>query len=112
MVVLKKEYTFEVDNEKKIGHMRCDFADGSIANTWFPTALAKKDGVNLQEIQDVVNEIMFKEITSFEKVVELCNGQGYDFRSNLFVYEGKYNYRIDLIPAKGDYNYYIHVYEK
>jgi hypothetical protein len=109
---LETVQNFEVDKAKKIGHMRCDFADGRLANSWFPTELAKKEGVDLHEIQKIVNEIMFEEITTFDKVVELSGGEGYDYRSNRFVYEGKYNYWIDLNPVKGDYNFYIHVYEK
>ena len=91
--------------------MRVDFADGSIANSWFPTALATSKE-NLQEIQDVVNDIMFDQITSYDKVVEICGGEGLDETANLYVYEGNYNYWINLIPIKGDYNYYINVYKK
>lgn len=112
MLILETEQRFEVDKEKRIGHMRCDYQEGSIANTWFPTELTKKEGVNHREIQEIVNEIMFKEITSFDKVIELCGGQGYENRCNRFVYKGDYNYWIDLIPVKGDYNFYIQVYEK
>ncbi|PLS19606.1 hypothetical protein CVD28_04095 [Bacillus sp. M6-12] len=112
MLILDKEQRFEVNKEKKIGHMRCDFADGRLANKWFPTELASKEGVNLKEIQNIVNAIMFEEITTFDKVIELCEGLGYDNTSNRFVYEGEYHYWINLVPVAGDYNYYIHVYEK
>lgn len=111
MVRLVKEYKFQVDDKKKIGHMRCDFADGHLANQWFPTDLANETE-NLHEIQNVVNKIMFEEIPSYDKVVELCGGEGIDKTTNFFIYEGNYNYWINLIPIRGEYNYYIHVYKK
>jgi hypothetical protein len=112
MRILEKNCPFEFEAEKKVGHMRCDFQDGSLANSWFPTDHSKDENVNLTDIQNTVNSVMFDELTTFEKVVELCGGEGYDFRQNRFFVEGDYNYWIDLIPAKGDYNYYIHVYTK
>lgn len=109
---LEKEPNFQENVDLKVGHMRCDFADGGIANSWFPTELASDSKVDLHEIQKVVNLIMFDEITTFDKVVELCGGRGYDNRTNMYVHVGNYNYRVDMIPVMGDYNYYIHVYCK
>lgn len=95
----------------KVGHMRCDFADGYLSNSWFPAELSGQ--VNLAEIQKMVNVIMFEKITTFDEVVELCGGRtGYDRRTNLYLHTTDFNYRIDMIPVMGDYNYYIHVYTK
>lgn len=109
---LTKEMTFEFIAEKKIGHMRCDFNDGKLANTWFGTALAKEEAVDLKDIQETVNTIMFEEIPTFDKLVEMCGGMGYDKEKNLFLVQGDYNYWIRLLPAKGDYNLYINVYNQ
>ena len=111
-ITFDKEPQFDVENADKVGHMRCDFADGGIANSWFPTEMAMSGKVNLHEIQKVVNLIMFEEITTFDKVVKLCGGTGYDMRTNLYLHTADFNYRIDMIPVMGDYNYYIHVYVK
>lgn len=107
---LTKEMTFEFNGEKKIGHMRCDFNDERLANSWFGETLAKEDGVNLKVIQETMNTIMFEEIPTFDKLVDMCGGMGYDKEQNRFLVQGDYNYWIRLLPAKGDYNLYIHVY--
>lgn len=111
------EFNFEVKENLRLGTMRVDFSDGSLANTWLPSEsmegfINKYDMAGVEEIQKVVNEIQFELIDTFAKVQELCNGYGYDHQTNMYVSYGKCNYWIKLVPVQGDYNYYIKVYIK
>jgi S-adenosylmethionine hydrolase len=113
----EEEFTFEVKEELRIGTMRVDFADGGLSNKWTGTKLMgdfidKFGNVALNEAQETANDIQFKLLDTFDKVVEECGGNGYKFESNRFSYSDRFNYWIRLLPVKGDYNYYIKVYLK
>lgn len=113
ILLASEDFTFEVKEELRIGTMRVDFADGSLSNKWTPTELFETiSGIEINEVQKIVNDIQFKSLNTFDKVGEECGGYGYKFECNRFCSSDKFNYWIKLIPVKGDYNYYIKVYLK
>lgn len=113
-----EEFSFKVKEENRVGTMRVYFdGDVQLCNSWFPSSnmreLANTYGKRLLvELQDVLNDIMFNKLNTFDKVIDTCGGYGYDYEANRFTQFGQCNYWIRLIPAKGDYNYYIKDYIK
>lgn len=113
----KDEFTFEAKEKLRIGTMRVDFASGPPASKWTPSEFMKtfidKFGIDaVNEVQAVVNDIQFRLLSTFDKVVDTCGGFGYRHETNRFIEYGKFNYWIRLIPVRGDYNYYIKIYLK
>lgn len=113
---IKRELFWEFKKELKIGHIRADFNDGGLHNSWIPAhdqeERVKKHGIDLSEVQKVVNDIMFNHYMTLEKVQEVCGGCLYSDESKVFITYGKCNYWVRFIPVKGDYNMYINVYAK
>lgn len=111
---LVQECPFEFSQEKKVGHMRGDFADGRLANRWFPTAQTF-DGLTSeekQEIQMVCNELLCQHVDTFEKIVAYCGAQGYGNETNLFTQSEHFDYWVRLNPVQEDYAIYIHTYRQ
>lgn len=112
---LSYEELFQIDNQKKLGVMRIDWYDGKLSNTWNPTELLinlkKNNKIDLQQLQEELNYIQFDKLNSFDKIVKMCDGTGYERETLLFV-QGKYNnYAIKLIPVRDSYSY-IFTYNK
>lgn len=113
---ITKEMGFKFQKELKIGHIRADFNDGdkNPFNRWFANediqVLTDKHDIDLKEVQEAVNYVMFEHFSTWDKLVEACGGTGYDKETNYFGTHGKCNYWIRLLPCKGDYNMYINVY--
>lgn len=100
----------DFSKEQLIGTMRFDFADGGLCNKWFPYQdLSEED---IKTIQKKVNEIMFDTYNTFDKIVEKCEGEGYDKETMLGEDEKEFFYAIKLIPVRLTYNGYIYVYRK
>lgn len=113
-VNLVKVIPFEHNKDLKVGHMRCDFTQGKLANSWFPAdkfdSLSKEER---SEIQEVVNDIMNNHFPTFDDVVEGCNGnEGYGNETNYFAQVNDFNYWVRLNPVESDYSMYIMVYTK
>ncbi|MDI9210522.1 hypothetical protein [Clostridium butyricum] len=117
MKALSKEKYFNYDSKELLGVMRFDFYDGALANKWNPRDLIielnnKKD-IDLKKLQQELNYIQFDLINSYEKVVELCEGTGYDNETLLYVDFEIAKYVIKLIPVRDSYSYiYTYVKEK
>lgn len=111
------EFSFEVKEELRIGTMRVDFNDGCLANKWVTSGLIKiflgKFHMKAMiEVQKVVNDIEYRLLDTFDKVVKVCGAEGYDYETDRFISYGNCNYWIRLIPVMGEYNYYIKIYVK
>lgn len=100
------------NKENLVGRMRFDFNDGenSLCNSWFPSQEITQEDIN--EIQPIVNNVMFDIFFSFSKIIEECNGEGYSNTKLLERETDHFDYCIKLIPVMGDYNGYIFVYRK
>ena len=98
---LSKEKTFDYDSKELLGVMRFDFYDGRLSNQWNHREL----------IQQELNYIQFTLIEEFNKVVELCNGTGYDKETLLYIELEEGKYVIKLIPVKDSYSY-IYTYKR
>ncbi len=112
---LEKGLTFEIDEKKRLGTMRIDWADGRLCNQWNPTNLLtelKTDSkIDLEKLQQELNRLRFGLLPSFQRVEKYCSGTGYD-RESLFSISLDYlNYVIKLIPVKDTYSY-IYAYLK
>lgn len=115
MKELRKEKYFNYDNEELLGVMRFDFYDGSLANQWNPRELiielSNKKQIDLKKLQQELNHVQFELITSFEKVVELCGGTGYNNETLLYIDFEVAKYVVKLIPVRDCYSY-IYTYIK
>lgn len=112
---LIKGTIFVIQEERRLGTMRVDWADGRLCNQWNPTNLLmglKADSViDLSLIQQELNYLQFGLISSFQKVENYCKGTGYDMETLFSISLDTANYIIKLIPTKDSYSY-IYVYLK
>lgn len=115
MNTLSKEKTFNYDSKELLGVMRFDFYDGRLANQWNPRELIielnDKKLINLKKLQEELNYIQLTLIKDFNKVVELCNGTGYDKETLVYIGLEEGKYVIKLIPVLDSYSY-IYAYKK
>ncbi|MDU4318687.1 MULTISPECIES: hypothetical protein [Clostridium] len=115
MKKLSKEKTFDYGSKELLGVMRFDFYDGRLANQWnlreLIIELNDRKEIDLKKLQEELNYIQFTLIKDFNKVVELCNGRGYDKETlvSIELEEGKYV--IKLIPVLDSYSY-IYTYKR
>ena len=115
MKELSKEKTFDYDSKELLGVMRFDFYDGVLANQWNPRELVielnDKKEIYLKKLQEELNYIQYILIKDFNKVVELCNGTGYDKETLVYIELEEGKYVIKLIPVLDSYSY-IYTYKK
>ncbi len=67
--------------------------------------------IDLKKLQQELNYIQFTFIEKFNKVVELCNGTGYDKETLVYIELEEGKYVIKLIPIKDSYSY-IYTYKR
>lgn len=112
---LSKEKYFNYDSKELLGVMRFDFYDGRLSNQWNPRELIiemnDRKLIDIKKLQQELNYIQFTLIKEFEKVVELCNGTGYDKEVLVYIELEEGKYVIKLIPLKDSYSY-IYTYLK
>ena len=112
---LSKERYFNYDSKELLGVMRFDFYDGRISNQWSPRDLIielnNRREIDLRKLQQELNYIQFIFIEEFNKVVELCNGTGYDKETLVYIELEEGKYVIKLIPVKDSYSY-IYTYKR
>ena len=110
-----KEKYFKYDSKELLGVMRFDFYDGRLSNQWNPRDLIielnNRSEIDLRKLQQELNYIQFTLIEEFNKVVELCNGTGYDKETLVYIELEEGKYVIKLIPVKDDYSY-IYTYKR
>ena len=109
------EYKDQAYNEQKqVGFMRFDFANGNLANSFVPSSQLKDCSDNAQ-LQSELNEILFEQLGTWEQVgnfvdemkclQEFCA----DDVAFLFAETEKFQYLIRLMPSDISK---IHVFEK
>lgn len=112
---LSKEQYFNYSSKDLLGVMRFDFYDGRLANQWNPRELIvelnNKKEINLSKLQEELNYIQFELINEYNKVIELCNGTGYENETLVYIDLDVAKYVIKLIPVKDCYSY-IYTYFK
>ena len=112
---LSKEKTFDYDSKELLGVMRFDFYDGRLSNQWNSRELIiemnDRKLIDVRKLQQELNYIQFTLIEEFNKVVELCNGTGYDKETLLYIELEEGKYVIKLIPVKDSYSY-IYTYKR
>ena len=112
---LSKEKYFNYDSKELLGVMRFDFYDGRLSNQWNPSELIielnNRREIDLRKLQQELNYIQFTLIEEFNKVVELCNGTGYDKETLVYIELEEGKYVIKLIPVKDSYSY-IYTYKR
>lgn len=112
---ISKEKTFDYDSKELLGVMRFDFYDGRLSNQWNPRELIielnNRKEIDLRKLQKEINYIQFDILKDFNKIVELCNGAGYDRETLVYVDLEIGKYVIKLIPVKDSYSY-IYTYLK
>jgi hypothetical protein len=112
---LVKGAIFEIDEKKRLGTMRIDWADGRLCNQWNPTNLLtelKTDPkIDLPKLQEELNYLQYELVPSFQRVEKYCSGTGYD-NENIFTISLELaNYVVKLTPTKDSYSY-IYAYLK
>ena len=112
---LSKEKYFNYDSKELLGVMRFDFYDGRLSNQWNPSELIielnNRREIDLRKLQQELNYIQLTLIEEFNKVVELCNGNGYDKETLVYIELEEGKYVIKLIPVKDSYSY-IYTYKR
>ena len=112
---LSKEKYFNYYSKELLGVMRFDFYDGRLSNQWNPRELIielnNRREIDLRKLQQELNYIQFELIDNFDKVVELCNGTGYDKETLVYIELEEGKYVIKLIPVKYSYSY-IYAYKR
>ena len=115
MNTLSKEKTFDYDSKEFLGVMRFDFYDGRLSNQWNPRDLIielnNRREIDLKKLQQELNYIQFTLVEDFNKVVEICNGTGYDKETLVYIELEEGKYVIKLIPVKDSYSY-IYTYKR
>lgn len=115
MSKLRKDKHFDYSINELLGIMRFDFYNGSLANSWNEKELIKRlkeeNKIDLKELQQEINEIQFELIKNYEKVVELCGGEGYNNEILLYIEYKNFKYVIKLVPVRDSYSY-IYAYKK
>ena len=115
MKKLSIEKTFDYDSKELLGVMRFDFYDGGLSNQWNPRNLIielnDRKEIDLKKLQQELNYIQFTLIKDFNKVVELCNGTGYDKEALVYIELEEGKYVIKLIPVLDTYSY-IYTYKR
>lgn len=85
---LSKEKNFDYESKELLGVMRFDFYDGRLANQWNPRELIielnNKKAIDLKKLQQELNYIQFNLISTYERVIELCDGIGYDNETYIY----------------------------
>ncbi|MEG0844289.1 hypothetical protein [Clostridium sp.] len=113
--MLHREQLFESDEKNRLGTMRVDWYDGKLSNQWNPTKLLielnNSRDIDLKKLQEELNYLQFELLYSFDKVLEITDGNGYDKEKNMYYIGVEYNYGIRLIPILDAYSY-IYVYRK
>lgn len=86
---LSREKRFDYASKELLGVMRIDFYDGRLANQWNPRELIielnNKKGIDLSTLQKELNYIQFELLEDLNKIVELCNGTGYDKETLVYI---------------------------
>ena len=112
---LSKEKTFDYNSKELLGVMRFDFYDGRLSNQLnhreLIIELNNRKLIDLNKLQQELNYIQFILIEEFNKVVELCNGTGYDKETLVYIELEEGKYVIKLIPVKDSYSY-IYTYKR
>lgn len=108
------EWTLEPEKEliieDKIGHLRCDFYDGSLSNSWFDTHKELNNTERTKVGAGLVRII--NQVPDYDFIVDLCGGEGLDKSTNRFCSDENFIYWINFIPVMDSYHYYVHVYTK
>ena len=101
-----------INRDNLVGTMRFDYNDGekALANKW--NAYLKLNRQEVDDIQLMVNHIMFNKFNSFSSIIKECEGIGYDKTKIVYQDTKNFLFATKLIPVKGDYNGYIFVYRK
>ena len=111
---LSKEKYFKYDSKELLGVMRFDFYDGRLSKQWnFRELIIEMNNrklIDLKKLQQELNYLQFTLIEEFNKVVELCNGTGYDKETLVYIELEEGKYVIKLIPVKDSYSY-IYTYK-
>lgn len=109
MKKLNKEKTFDYDSKELLGVMRFDFYNGRLANQWNPRELiielSDRKEIDLKKLQQELNYIQFTLIKDSNKVVELCNGTGYEKETLVYIELQEGKYVVKLIPVLDTYSY-------
>lgn len=115
MKELSKVKCFDYNNEEILGVMRFDFYDGRIANQWNPRELIielnSKGKIDLKKLQQELNYIQFDLINTYDRIIGLCNGSGFENETLLYIDMEVSKCVIKLIPCRDCYSY-IYVYLK
>ena len=112
---LSKEKYFKYDSKDLLGVMRFAFYDGRLSKQWnFRELIIEMNNrklIDLKKLQQELNYLQFTLIEEFNKVVELCNGTGYDKETLVYIELEEGKYVIKLIPVKDSYSY-IYTYKR
>lgn len=107
-----------LEEKKALGRMRLDWLGSrrnEVCNKWFPSQhfeeVVTQYDISLQQLQQELNELIFNQLDVFEKVIEMCGGEGYKHEETFKVESESFNFFIRLKPVRDDYSY-VFMYTK
>ncbi|EGC92670.1 hypothetical protein HMPREF9402_2874 [Turicibacter sp. HGF1] len=106
-----------LDENKGLGIMRIDWCGSysEICNQWFPSqnylSIIQNHHICIETLKQQLNDLMFNELNIFEKVMERCQGEGYQYEETFKVEGDEFDFFIRLKPVRDECSH-IFVYIK
>ena len=106
-----------LDENKALGIMRIDWCGSyrKICNQWFPSqnysTSIQNHQICIETLKQQLNDLMFNVLNTFEKVIERCQGEGYQYEETFRVEGDEFNFFIRLKPVRDECSH-IFVYMK
>lgn len=101
-----------LDKSKLLGVMRLDWSGSRInevCNQWFPEEqleiIIANNELSVRSLQNQINEIIFKQLDTFDKVIHRCKGEGYSYEETFRIQTDDFNFFVRLKPVSGEYSY-------
>ncbi len=101
-----------LDKSKLLGVMRLDWSGSRInevCNQWFPEeqfwVLINDSKVTVDSLQKQINDLIFNHLDTFDKVVNRCEGEGYNHEETFKIQSDDFKFFVRLKPVSGEYSY-------
>lgn len=114
---VKQLKQLRLDKNKSLGIMRIDWCGsyGQLCNQWFPSqndsSMIQTHPICLETLNQQLNDLMFHQLNTFEKVINRCQGEGYQYEETFKVEGEEFDFFIRLKPVRDEYSH-IFVYLK
>lgn len=109
---IKELEELTLDKSKLLGVMRLDWSGSrmnEVCNQWFPKEqlemVLTDSGLSVCSLQNHINEIIFKYLDNYDKVIDRCKGEGYSHEETFKIQTNDFSFFVRLKPVMGEYSY-------